>query len=389
MISPSSKTNDASSPVHPRRLPGLIRRSLRRSSGLQRLSLVAFLAIPTFAFLPIQFPSVVTTYARITSAQKWVLIKGRDGQLIATTFNYATGLSEGYGVSNFDRGSSVHFSVNPSLLPGQLISRGDTIGTVYSSDIQERIIALNGQLATARGLLAVNATGEKAAIVQEAQQRLTFALRRTHDYQGTLTRANELFQNHLISQAEYEPIRNQANSLSDQVDVAAATLEAARTGAKPAQLELVHANIAALEGEIDALKRRAATYTLTAPISGTLSRAFSADTLLSIADTTRYVALIPLRLSDYSRVSKTPNARLTLSDYPKVIHGRIIALNRELLVLHGEHVVIATAVLDESSPDLLPGMFTRCRIACQPVTPAAYLKQALVSLPRLTPWWSS
>ena len=161
--------------------------------------------------------------------------------------------------------------------------------------------------------------------------------------------------------------------------IAEAGLEAARTGAKPEQLDLAQANIASLENEIEAIKRRATTYTLTAPISGTIARGVSTDTLLTISDTTELLALIPVKTSDYSRVANTPEARITLRGLARPAHGKIIAMDRETQVVQGHTVVIATALLAGNSQDLMPGMLSKCRIACRPVTAREYLKRMFAS----------
>jgi len=364
-------------------MAGVVRRKRSRSRLVLviyfLLGVLALLAFGLVVQLPVPIFSSVNTFGTITSAQKWVLVKGTDGRLISSTINYKTGLNEGYRVSNFDPGSSVSFALNSSLTPGQFVTRGDTVGSIYSSETQERLITLNGELAAARGLLAVNASGQKAAIVHEAQQRLQFAKRKQNEHRTIMARAQQLHSGDLISQSEYERVRSEHNTLEDEVHIAEANLEAARTGAKPEQLELAQANIAALENEIEAIKRRATTYTLTAPISGMVSRASSADTLLTISDTTELLALIPVKASDYARVAATPDASLMLRGLARPVRGKIIALDRETHLLQGQSVVMATALLEGAPQDLMPGMFAKCRIACRPVTPLEYLKRTLDS----------
>ena len=347
---------------------------------LLRVAVVAVVvaAIGLVVFLPVQFPSVVNTYATIAPVNRWVLAKATDGQLIASTFNYRSGLSEGFRVSTFNPGSSTYFSLSTSLVPGQAVTMGDTIGSIYSTEVAERLIALNGQLAAARSLLAVNATGQKSAIVNEAQQRLQFAKRRRDEHLKVEERTQRLFDQHLIPQGEYDRVQSEANALQDEITIAEANLEAARTGAKPEQLNLVNANIAALVSEIEAVKGRAATYTLTAPISGTIFPTFSADTLLTIA-ASEYVALIPVRWSDYRRVAATPEPLLTLTGLSQRVTGKVISMNREVQVLHGQEVVIATASLEAPPGDVMPGMLVRCRIHCGSVTAVEYGRQLILS----------
>ena len=381
MLPQSLQKDISAGPARPSNGPGVLRNPRARHRFVRiGLWITTPAAIAVLLSLPVRLPSVVNTFGTITSAHKWVLVRGADGQLIASTFNYQTGLSEGYRVSSFDPGSSVNFNLHTSLVPGQHVASGDTVGSIYSSEMQERLIALNGQLAAARSLLAVNASGQKAAIVNEAQQRLQFARRKKTEHEATFARSKKLLEADLMSQGEFELVQSEANALQDEIKIAEANLEAARTGAKPEQLELVHANIAALQNEIDAIQKRAGTYTLTAPISGTLSRAFYGDTLLTISDTTKYIALVPVKWSDYNRVASTQDPRVTLRGFSKTVRGTVIALNREVQLLHGQKVVIATALLEGTSEDLMPGMLARCRIACRPVTPFEYVKRFFVAL---------
>ena len=348
---------------------------------LVRVGLFACVAelLAFVVMLPVRFPSLVNTYAAITPEHRWVLERATDGKLIASTFNYRLGLSEGFRVSTFNPGSSINFSLQPSLVPGRPISMGDTIGSIYSSEVAERLIALNGQLAAARNLLAVNASGQKSAVVNEAQQRLQFARRRRDEYQRTLERTQRLFDQKLIPEGEYDRVKSEANALEDEITLAAANLETAQTGAKPEQINLVNANISALESEIDAVKRRAATFIVTAPIAGTVTPSFSPDTLLTISGP-EYLALIPIRRTDYRRVASTPGARFTLGGLSLPVRGRIVAFDRDLHVMSGHEVVIATAQLEGTSPDLMSGMLLPCRIQCAPVTVGGLGRQVLASL---------
>jgi len=356
---------------------GLDTLPLAKFSVLRRYAwpLALLAGVGIVGLLPIQFPSGVSTFGTVTSLHKWVLARGSDGQLIANSFNYQTGLSEGYRVTNFTAGSSVFCSLRPSLAPGQPVSLGDTIGSIYSSETQERLVTLQGELAQARSQLAVNATGQKSAVIEEARQRLELARKKLEDHKTIMARTQRMYESSLIAQDDYEIVKNQESGLQSEIKIAEASLQAARTGAKPEQLDLSQSHVAALESEIAAIQNRAATYTLTAPISGVIFSGTGPDTLLTIADTTTYVALIAVRRSDYGRVASVPNARVVLSGFSRPITGRITALNRQMQQLHGQEVLLATAVLDDTPDDLMPGMLAKCRIQCNPVTALEYCKR--------------
>lgn len=330
-------------------------------------------------FSPARYPVPVYTYGTVTPAQKWIIVKGSNGQLVARTFNYQTGMSDGYRVSNFTTGSSITFTVEPSLTLGHHVSVGDTVGWISSSETQERLVVLNGQLAAAERLLAVNASGQKAEIVAEAEQRLQFAKRRRDDYQATVTRTQTLYDRHLIPANDYDNVQSQAHVLEDEVSIATANLVSARTGAKPEQLALAESNITALKNEISAINSRAATYTLRTPIEGVVTPTASGDTLLTIASTSEYVALVPIGEADYPRVAALHSPGVTLTGCSPPVRGRIVAINREVQTLYGQKVVMATAVLNSHAGNLLPGSLVRCRVDGAPLTALEYGKLLFAS----------
>ena len=282
--------------------------------------------------------------------------------------------------STFDRNTSIYFTLNPGMIPGHQILRGDTVGFVSSSETQERLIALNGQLATAEGLLAVNTSGEKAVVVQAAEQRLEIAKRRRLEQNRTFERMKSLYAQSLVPLGQYESAENSMHAAEDEVALSTSALAQAQSGAKPEQVQLVTSNISALKEEIAALRRRAATHTIISPLTGLVSRSTTAEVLLSVADTSRFVALIPIRLTDVARVTANPHAAVTFFGLSAPLRGRIAAVDHQVSSIGLEKVVIATAVLDHSRPDLVMGLPLRCNIVCPPVTAMMLVKQFLFSL---------
>jgi uncharacterized protein with GYD domain len=376
MIKPSHPQVEGASAPRVSASPPVSSRRPKWPDRLRKLAIPATAAglLALAALVPIRFPSGVNTYATIAPTNRWVLVKSTDGQLISSTFNYGSGMSEGYRVSTFNQGSSVYFTLDSSLAPGHVVSVGDTIASVYSTDVAEQLSALNGQLAAARGALAVNSSGQKSAIVTEAEKRLEFAKRRRQEHRKVERRTVLLFEQNYVPQGEYDRVVSEANALDDEIALAEANLEVALTGAKPEMLDLGNANIAALQGEIEAVKRRASTLVLTAPISGTITPTYSGDTLVTVTST-EFLALIPVRRADYSRVASTTQARLTLRGLSGTVQGTLIGLNREFKVIGGHEALIATGRLDGLTADLMPGMLVQCRIHCAPVSFLDFVNQ--------------
>lgn len=340
----------------------------------------AVLIAVSFLIIPLKLPYTVESYGKILPSKKWVLAKGTAGQLIASEFNYETGLNEGYSVSQFERGEAMRFSFHPAIGENGFVSAGDTIGSIYSSDTEERLVELNGQLALARATLAVNTGGEKESIIRESEQRLAHAEAEATEQQKILARIKNMYQQNLVSQQEYDTADNKANLLDIQVSIAASQLEAARTGEKPEQIKFVQSKIAALQQEIEILQKRLNSFSIIAPIGGKISRVFSSDTLLVISDTSSYLAFIPVKLEDYPYISRGQNVKLYHNSLSKIARGKLVSIETEINFLSGKQVLLATASLTNFSSDLLPGMLTGCAISCEPITGFEYAKRFVTSI---------
>jgi len=216
--------------------------------------------------------------------------------------------------------------------------------------------------------------------VEAAQERLLAAKRRRADYQPTVERTQSLFDQQLVPQNEYDRVISQAHSLDDAISVNQADLATSESGAKPEELALAQSRIAALKSEIAALNQQASGYTIRAPMAGTLWSNPSSTVLLTISDPGLYVALVPIRWSDYARVAATGKAAVEIAGFSRPIQGRIVALEHEVHVSNTQHVVTATALLDAPPPDLLPGSIARCKVVCSPMTALEYGKFVLHSI---------
>ncbi len=328
-----------------------------------------------FLLFPLNIPYELVSYGKIMPAHRWVLSKGTDGQLIASSINYETGVSEGYRVSQFERGAEMRFTLHPSLIAEGYVAVGDTIGSIYASDVEERLAELNGQLAVAQAALEANVVGEKPSVIREAEQHLAHARAEAVEQQKIVARLQQLYEKNLIAEQEFEVARSKANQLDIVVSIASAQLEAVQTGEKSAQIKLRHARIEAFHQERAALERRLQSFVITTPIEGKISRTFSSDTLLVISDTTTYVAFIPIKWNDYKYLSEAQSVSIRSRGAIQTVTGELVSLDKEVHVIQGEQVVVVAAVLKKVSGEIMSGMLAQCVITCKPVSTLEYVRR--------------
>lgn len=328
-------------------------------------------------FLPIRFSNSIESFGKIIPIRQWILAKGADGELITSMIDNKAGVNEGYNIIQISRGETMRFRINSSIVSDGSVAAGDTIGTVYSSDAEERLTALQGQLLTARAELAVGIGGRKESVVREVEQRLAYAREDADKQQRNLDRLQQLFEKELISIEEYEEAQGKANLLRIEIAIVEAELEAVTTGEKSEQINLFHSRIEALEQEIAILCERMRLFSIISPLAGKVSRCYSSDTLLIVSDVSEYVALIPVKLSDCSYVSQAQRVSIGNDGSAIASDGKLLALDNEIHFLNKGQIRMATALLTEPSDDLFSGMVTQCKILCEPVTMREYVLRYL------------
>ena len=102
----------------------------------------------------------------------------------------------------------------------------------------------------------------------------------------------------LVSVADFEEAENTLKLRQVNVDIAAANLQAAATGAKEQKLDWRKTRILALQEELHMLGERLDRSAISSPLAGRFSAVSSEDTLAVVCDTTAYIVLIPARWQD-------------------------------------------------------------------------------------------
>lgn len=326
---------------------------------------------------PIEVPCNVVAEGKIVPTKLWTLYRGSDGQLFANTINYKTGVSEGFSVAQFERGSEVRFALSELMEADRTVVKGDTVGSISDSNIAERLVALEGELAILQANYAAGLAGAKQPLVQEAERRLALARIEAKEQSSIVRRLKQLFDQQLVSDEAFETAQNEEEALQISIAIAEAQLASTQMGARPADMHVLRTQMAALEKEIDVLRNRMRALTITSPISGNVARSFSPDTLLVIRDTSALIAFMMVKLSDVQALEAVESVEVTVPGHDNPFKAAVFSLDSEVHVVNGEQVLIALAVLDETDASIMPGMAVRSAIACQKSTPMAFVKRFL------------
>lgn len=341
------------------------------------ISAILVLAAVVLVVLPVQVPHSFNVPGKVLPAQEWTLLRDASGALGAVLRDHSRGTVESYSASQFVRGDAVRVTFDSRLVPAVSISAGDTIASIYSNETERQISQLSGQLDAMLSMLQFYSTGEKEAIIQEAQAQVNRARELVKQQQVTVDRLRILRSNNHASEQELHLAETQLGVYKSELEIALAELSVVQTGAKPEQLNLTRTEADALRAEIAKLQDRLNMYTLTSPISGMAVRSFGPDTLLTIKSNTEFVVVMPVPWSRYEIVERGQGVAVEMPKRGGRLESTISQFGDAVHTVNGQPVVMATAFVTDPSQSLIPGAIVSCSIETGKVSLLEYLRRVL------------
>ena len=337
----------------------------RRLIGVGLLLLIALVVL----LLPVQLPYAITTPGQVLPAREWLLVRDAAGRITSVLVDHTLGSTQEYSIAQFERQDAMRFALNADLRFAETVDAGDTLGTVFSSQTERQLARLRGELLTEQARLNFFTTGEKASVIEEAEQRIEQAQARVEAQQRIVDRLRTLAASGAAAAEDLEVAESQLVVYETDVDIARAALQTARTGAKPEQIDLIEAGIEALQNEIAALERRVDDYYMVSPISGVVLRPGSRDTMLVVADLSELVVVMPVEWSEHQLVEDGQPVEVAGRGF-ETLTGRVYRVDRFARTVDGRQVVFTTALVDHPNErTVLPGALAQCRIGVGRLTP--------------------
>jgi hypothetical protein len=335
-------------------------RHIPRSLMFSAIVLIVLLAV---LVLPISIPSNIDALGRIVPSKEWYLFHDRAGRITTIVNDRLTNSTTSLLVQQFERQDAVRFDLHPGVDRNGTVQCGDTIGILTSAEAEVQLAQLQGELSTADAKLLVFETGEKNAVVQEAENRVALAKQRYDGHLRTLERMKALQQRGVISAQEYEAVENSSAIYKADIEVARAQQRSAETGAKPAQLLVGRSDRSSVLGQIRALRQKIDRGILTAPFTGTVLRSALSDTLFHFGDTQCLAVIFSVPWSDRSSLHEGQKVSLNVATVAGKPAAVIRSIGNTVHSVRGEQVVLVTAIVEQGGANLLPGVITRCSIA--------------------------
>lgn len=324
----------------------------------------------------IKVPQSFNTFFEVNPQQKWLLIKGDQGQIISKIMDFHSSVSKDFSVIQFERGESMNLKLNYAVATKSYVEKGETLGVIQSTRVQERLTQLEGLIQVTKSDLAAKSTGEKEALVEEARQKVKYGEAIIQEKKLLYQRAEELFRKDYISKQEYETALWTYRQAELENEVNKAQLQALMTGMKNEELQVLQSAINSYQKEARLLQERLKDFIITAPISGEISRQFFLDTLLIINNTSSLILTCPLRYENRYYLTEGDTVRLSIKGVPGEIKGKLISIGKEVRNLNGVQILYVTISVTPAQAELIPGLVIQGEI----ILPKVTIKEFLVSL---------
>ena len=260
-----------------------------------------------------------------------------------------------------DRGGYIGYRANTLIQPGEIEAQ-DTLGWLYSSTLQEKMISLEGNLRTLKASLEFERSGSRASEIEGARQQLAYARTRLEEQQKIVERSKSLLAGNIISRQEYDVDVRRERLDSIRVSIAEANLGSALSGAQASRLDVIRSRIADEENKLATLLQLMDHLTIQSPISGHLHYSMSGDTLLSVDHIEHVVVLLPLHSAKTNPMGWASQITLHGPDFDMDIDPIDIHVDEHIQLVSGEQLILVRIRLDNSSRQLVVGQLLEASV---------------------------
>jgi len=201
-----------------------------------------------------KFPYTVQAPCQIVGQKEWALIQLEPDKVISKTFDNKEDRTLNFTLLQFARDDFVQFkqfSTNENW-----INQDEPIANISSLDNKLALNNLNGELQKAHSNLAIVTVGEKESLQEEAEHALELAEIQFSAYEPQYLRNKELFENELISSAEWEISRATYDGYKSNIELQRARSEVLKTGEKSEILRYMSDQVNLISGQINLLKSK-------------------------------------------------------------------------------------------------------------------------------------
>ncbi len=331
------------------------------------LAVLLFAAAAVSAALPFRFPYSMRVVGSIRPSFEWRIQRTADDMIVSETVDHRRGRITSYLVVQTERGDAFQVVFRSDLLPGTRIAEGDTVGWIDSSLLTRTRAEFVSDRQVLTAELRAAQTGEKEELVAAAQER-TRTAREIYEEQARVVERLETLQGAgFVSFQEYELAKSLLAQYRSELAASEAEFAALTVGARMVDIEFIRERIAAIDNNLAALDIQADKYTFVAPFTGSVMMTTSDSTLVSIADLSKTIAVVPIseRLIGYLALGQRATFTSTAGD---TLTGHVVFISDRVQYMQEQPVVPVTISFEDGMSGGFPFAMYAGKIALEPIT---------------------
>ncbi|MEM6344844.1 MAG: hypothetical protein AAF927_13215 [Bacteroidota bacterium] len=331
--------------------------------------------LPCFTpLLPIHLSYTFEGTGKVYPVQEWILNRDDEGGIISTVYNHQLGVISEVSSYKFERGDIANVQITPFQNQSlRFIDRGDTIATVRSYLLEERLNTLRLQLAVEKARLRSERAGEKGPVIAEAAQRLVYAKEQLVLAQQNFDRNKQLYDDGVITEASFNEVENEYKLAQIQVKISDSSLEAVKMGKKPELVSFILTTMESIEQELAFLQTKRSGYHIVSPISGSVDYTTSTQQIMTVDDTSKMVLTVPVQLAHQSYLKIGTPIKVKVPGIKEAISGAISGINDEVQILDNQQVILVKASFQNPEQHVRKGVMVRCTFVCDTIELWDYL----------------
>lgn len=353
---------------------------MKKTIGFISAILVILILVFSSSLLEVSYH--VSGRGVVMPVEEWGLYRGTDGGLLHIHENHLSGIVNEFGVSEIQRGDVARYVFDDALIKRGSISRGDTIARLFTSDIQLKIIELQGELSYQWSLLASLLAGEKPEDIRVAENRVKLALQELENQQLMTNRVVHLYEESVVSRQEYELALHDLKIKEQSLEIAQSLYNALMTGRKSEDLQVIRSRISSLESQIQQLEKHIEAFHIVSPVSGQVIRERNPllqnadEVVLRVADFSTCVVLLPV---DYAEsIYLTEGQEVSIKSPEERIEGagKLASIDRTIRMVSSRPKVFLTIlVTEDNGHEFLRNMMVEVQVDCGKISFWEYLNR--------------
>jgi hypothetical protein len=335
---------------------------------------VVLLLIVLFIF--IKLPYSIKGPCYFSAQIEWSLGQTEPDKLLSRIINNDTNQIQGFTLLQFDRQDFVQFSLDASIRNGMWINKGQVVATISSTEDQLFLTDLRGQLRRTEANLLFLRTGEKIALQEEAIQALNYAKAELAAFKPQLDRRQKLFEQGLISHEEWEIATTTNELYQNNIALHEARLLAVQSGERTESLNLMEAELARIQQQIEGMQKKLSLGRLISPIDGLLTYHLEDSLICKVSKIDTLVIQIPVRAEERKYIKIGQIVKIYNPDTNLYFSGLVSKIASLPSLFNGQSMYLIKSIIANTERNFLPSMTGFARIHCDNISIWGHLQRA-------------